>query len=110
MTPGERAELQESWLRDLHSLRADLVASEEEGARKLLAAVIHERREVAGAIGALVLRIEASEVAAAEFRTEQRTFNRVALRYLEAAFVVPGPAVSPSSENVVEDSAEGRNQ
>lgn len=100
------AELHEAWLRDLHSLREDLVRAEEEAARKLLAAVIHERREVAGAIGALVLRLEAHETAAAAFRTEQRAFNALALRYLEAAFVVPGPGVAPpgaaESDEVVE--------
>lgn len=97
------SKLQESWLRDLNALREDFRKSE----GKLLDALVHERRELAGALGAVVLRLEAAETAAAAFRTEQRSFNLIALRYLEASVVVPGPpAVSPSSDSVVEVAAE----
>lgn len=104
---NDLSRLQESWLRDLNALRDDLRHAEEESARKLLAALIHERRELAGALGSIVLRLEASEKAAEAFRVEQRSFNLIALRYLEASVVVPGPpAVSPSSDSVVEVAAE----
>jgi hypothetical protein len=133
MTAPTLAEVQDAWRRDFKSLREDLVRVAEESARQLLAAVIHERREVAEVrrevaevrrevadVGALVeaaaRRVAAAEASASShraeqalFRDEQREFNRVALRYLEASVVVvPGPLPAESDQAV--EAAEGREQ
>jgi hypothetical protein len=140
MTAPTLAEVQDAWRRDFKALREDLVRVAEESARQLLAAVIHERREVAEVrrevaevrrevadVGALVAdvgalveaaarRVAAAEAAAAShraeqslFRDEQRHFNMVALRYLEASVVVPGPLPAESDGQAVE-ATEGREQ